>query len=244
MNHDFSVKVYVLGETTEQPQVQKSLYTAVDHAQRFLKNINAKDPNSELAQINKINAKGTFPVSHELGRAIETGLAVSKKTNGVFDITRPSNQSYYKKIKIKEGALSLKAAGIVIDLDDLSAGLLADLIADDLVNAGWNDCLVKVGDAYVSRGSDLYNPWKIPVVVPGNTQAKRVLYYKAKGGASGATWKGSVTAFAPSGAESIGIAAALHLMGIEGAKNFLAGNKNLRALFIDDHGNVTHIPKY
>ena len=244
LDGELMAKVYVIGETDQQQQVQKSLYTAVDHARRFLKTIDRKDPQSEISRLNQMNVKGVFPISPELARGVETGIEISKKSNGMFDVTSASNTPLYKKVSLKNGELKLGSEGIVLTLDNITEGLLADLIADDLNNAGWSDALVKVGGAYVSRGSDSQGPWNIPIVVPGSTRAKRVIYYKAKDGASGATWKKSVTVFAPTGAKALGYANALHRMGIEEAKKFIAGHKELRAVFIDSQGNVTHIPKF
>lgn len=243
LGDNLQARIYLVAQPQAKAQVQEALYTAVDHARQALTTIQ-----QELTGVQQ--KSGSFMISAELAKAIDAGLTLSRKTNGLFNITTSGD---YKQIKVSTKSNSLKLKGTVqIDLDPILKGYLADQIANDLVQAGWANCLVKIGQVYVTRGNDTNAPWRIPVVIPSEKIAKRVLYYKTKQiQAAGATWSApptespelkSVTIFSSSGADSEALANAVFKMGMETGKKFLARNRNLSAIFVDHQGNLTNIP--
>lgn len=241
-------RIYVVGEPQAKEAVQEALYAAIDHARAALTKME-----SELVSINQKGSQGKHMVSPELARAVAAGVELGRKTNGLVDITTNGN---YTKIKanMRSNTIKIGEGNVPLNLDPILKGFLSDLIADDLHAAGWTNCLVKIGNVYVTRGNDATAPWRIPVVVPSERIAKRVLYYQAKGAkAAGATWSGpkeatggaglnSVTVFSASGADSEGLANAVLKMGMEEGKKFLARNKNLSAILVDSDGKLTNIP--
>lgn len=241
-------RVYVVGQPQAKAMVQEALYAAIDHAREALTKME-----SEVADINQKGGKGKQLVSPELAKAVAAGVALGEKTNGLVDITGNGN---YKKIdvSIRSNSLTIKADQVQLNLKPMLKGFLADLIADDLTASGWANCLVKIENVYVTRGNDANAPWRIPVVVPSDKTAKRVLYYQAKhdkaAGATGSSRQdasasadlNSVTIFSASGADSEGLANAVLKMGLEDGKKFLARNRKLSAIFIDSAGNLTNVP--
>ncbi|MBI4124567.1 MAG: FAD:protein FMN transferase [Deltaproteobacteria bacterium] len=241
-------RIYLVGQPQAKAMVQEALYAAIDHARAATAKME-----SELTAINQQKGQGKHMVSPELASAVAAGLELGSKTNGLVDITGVGN---YKRIQanLRSNTLKIKADNVQLNLEPILNGFLADLIANDLSAAGWGNCLVKIGNVYVTRGNDASAPWRIPVVVPSEKIAKRVLYYQAKqekaAGATGQVGKeisagaglNSVTIFSASGADSEGLAAAVLKMGMEEGKKFLARNKNLSAIFVDSQGNLTNVP--
>ena len=240
-----TTRIYLVGQPEAKAQVQEALYAAVDHAREA-----AAKMQSELDGINQQKTKGNIMVSAELAQAVHAGLELSGKTKGAFDLTAGSFRKV--KVNLRNNSIKISGANIQIDLAPILKGFLADLIADDLVKSGWPNCLVKIENIYVTRGSDIQKPWSIPVVVPSEKVAKRVLYYKTKmDQAAGATWSPtaaaspdlkSVTVFSKSGANAEGLASTVYRMGLEEGKKFLSANKSLSAILVDNQGNLTNVP--
>lgn len=240
------VRIYLIAQPQAKEEVQRTLYATVDHARNALTKIN-----QGLQALNRQKSEGTFMIDADLAKALHAGAALSEKTNGEFDVTRAG---LYKKVKVdvKDKEIKIKANGVQFNLDYILKGFLGDLMAEDLAAAGWTNTLIKVGEVYVTRGNDVNAPWRIPVVVPGENIAKRVLYYQATGeAAAGATWVPaaeaasdlkSVTIFAKSGAESQGLANTISHLGFEKGKQFLARNKSISAILVDTQGNLTNLP--
>lgn len=240
-----TARVYLIGQAEAKTPVQEALYAAIDHARASLEKIQ-----DEIAAINQQKSKENTMVSPELAKALHAGLELSEKTGGQFDITAGN----FKKMKVnlKNNSVKILGENIQIDLAPILKGVLADLIAEDLAKAGWPNLLIKIENVYVTRGNDANAPWRIPVVVPSQKIAKRVLYYKTKKErAAGATWSPSeatssnlqsVTIFSQSGANAEGLSSTVYRMGMEGGKAFLAKNKSLSAIFVDTQGNLTNVP--
>lgn len=290
----FKARIYVAADTAQQAQVQDALYQSTDHAKAAFAKLNAASPESEISRINRKKTARSYTVSPELARALEIAHSVSKETDGRFDVTfssplitvfnhagktPKSNGDFsvdfkspsgsYKNIKInpKTNELKITADGLTIDLRHILAGLLADLIAKDLSDAGWKSALVKVEEAYVAHGSDVNEPWKIPVVEPKTDIAKRVLLYRATG-VGAATVGGkrglevidpktksaatpdfkSVTVFdaeTAGAARAQGLATAVYCMGFEEGERFIRKHKKtLRAVFGNTDGSLTNIPEF
>lgn len=261
---DAKVRIYVVADVQAQNQVAASMYQAVDHARGAWKKLDGSNSGSEVGRINAQKRGGNFRVGPELTHAIASGLDVARLTRGAFDLTTDSTESTFNKVKINKsnGALTLKSDNIALNLKDLLYGVLTDIIADDLVRAGWRNCLVKIETVFVSRGNDANGPWKIPVMTPSDRLASRVLFYKAKQDLSAATFPmknavsvvdprtrqiaatdlRSATIFARSGAEANALAQALYVMGLNDAKSFLARNKKFRAVLNTTSGEMIHVP--
>ncbi|OGQ04505.1 MAG: hypothetical protein A2W61_07530 [Deltaproteobacteria bacterium RIFCSPLOWO2_01_44_7] len=266
LNDKLKVRIYVAGEVSAKTQVQETLYKAVDHARETLNKLDVSNPSSELAKINQKKTAGNFTVSPELAKAIEVSLDVSRWTKGAFDITFDSKEGNFREIKVNSDSneLKIKIDNMTINLRHVTKGILADLIADDLGNAGFKNCLVKVGSVFVTRGNDVSGPWKIPVIAPSDKLAKKALLYKATdvSAATLTTNDGSidvvdprnksratsdlksVTVFTQSGTKAEGLAAAVYVMGSNDGKKFLEKNSNLRGVLGDKEGNLTHIPEW
>lgn len=262
---NLKARVYVASDTAAQSQVQDALYQAIDHAKTAFTKLNASNPNSEISQINQKKEAGTFTLSAELAKAIEIARAISKQTDGFFDITFNSPSGNYKNLKIdtKDNILTIKENNITIDLRYILSGFLADLIAEDLSNAGWKNTLVKVDETYVANGNDISQPWKIPVLTPTNTIAKRALLYRSTDTAA-ATLSGRqaqdvinpktksavasdlklVTIFTKGAAKAQGTAAGIYAMGREDGKIFLLRHSEFRGVFGDSTGTLTNIPEF
>ncbi|MDP2599617.1 MAG: FAD:protein FMN transferase [Deltaproteobacteria bacterium] len=262
----YKIKIYVVGDVQARNQIQESLYKAVDHASATSKKIDANDPSGELGAINAKQAKGEYMVSPELAEAINDGWEASEWTKGLYDITYASAQGSYKdvKIKTKTNELKIKKDGILINLDYIARGVLADQIADDMNNAGWKNVLVKLEDVFVARGNDVNGPWKVPIITPTDKLAKRALYYKATdvAAASVTTNRGpiriidgktkqlaqsdlrSVTLFMANAAKAEGLAAGIYVMGLHKGKEFILKYPYLRSVLGDTQGQLIFVPEF
>lgn len=258
LTRDWKTRIYVVADVHAKTQIQSSLYRAVDHARETGGKFNADQLDSELGRINAAGHKGSFMVSRELAQAIAAGLKAAKMTRGAFDIVSRGGNYRSVGIRAKTGELTLKQDGIRIDLKNIARGVLADIIAEDLLKEGWQNLLVKVDTVFVTRGSDAVGPWKVPVMTPSNKLAARMLFYKAVGDVSASTFPSSTrsngllatpdllsaTIFGTSGAEAEALSVALYGMGDAQAHRFLKKNKHLRAVLEDGSGNLQHIPDW
>ncbi|MBI5298835.1 MAG: FAD:protein FMN transferase [Deltaproteobacteria bacterium] len=262
---NLKARIYVAADTTAQSQVQDALYRATDHAKATFAKLNVNNPDSEVSQINQKKTAGTFTLSAELAKAIETAQSVSKQTDGFFDITFNSPSGNYKSLKIdtKNNVLTIKENNVTIDLRYILSGFLADLIAEDLSNAGWKNALVKVDETYVANGNDISEPWKIPVLTPTNTIAKRALLYRSTDTAAATLGSKQlqdiinpktksavtsdlklVTIFTKGAAKAQGTSAGIYAMGREDGKIFLLRHSEFRGVFGDNTGTLTNIPEF
>ncbi|MFK5981885.1 MAG: FAD:protein FMN transferase [Flavobacteriaceae bacterium] len=101
---------------------------AVSEISRIEKVISSWDPNSETSSINKNAGIQPVKVSEELFKLIERALAISKLTNGAFDISYASMDRIWKfdgsmkempsEEKIKESVLKVGYENIILDEDN------------------------------------------------------------------------------------------------------------------------------
>lgn len=240
------VKIYVVGDAAAKTQIQEALYRAVDHARETAKKLDAGNAAGELSGINQKKTGGNFMVSEELAKAVAAGIHVAEWTK----------ESGFKNVKVNEknNEIKIGAKDVTLDLHNILRGFLADLMAGDLTKAGWKNCLIKLGNAFIAKGNDVKGPWKIPIIVPADKLAKRAFYYKATnvGAATLSVADGdkapsnlkSTTVFANDAAKALGLATAIYGMGEEEGKKFLEKNKGLRAVLVNSEGKITHIPEY
>lgn len=154
-------------------------------------------PNSELSLFNKFIDTTWFSVSHDLAYVVTEALEVSKKTNGMFDITvgplvnlwgfGPRNRPQkiptdieieknikkigYKSISARLSPPSIKKnrTNIYCDLSSIAKGFGVDKVSEYLTKKGITNYLVEIGGELRASGNKFGGNWRVGVSVPNQT---------------------------------------------------------------------------
>ncbi|OGQ37982.1 MAG: hypothetical protein A2W61_07535 [Deltaproteobacteria bacterium RIFCSPLOWO2_01_44_7] len=206
------------------------------------------DPAGELAGLTNQKTNGTFNVSHDLAKILQTTQDVANKLR----------EPMAKKISVdlEKNQVTLKSPEVIINIEPVLKGYLADVIVDDMVKAGWQDTFLELQGIYVAKGQDFNGYWKIPVVDNTTANAHRAFFYKAFHNVAAATVGQqdrslsqtdsdlkSVTVFTEEGAcKAQGLAAAAYAAGATNAKKILKVAAS-RSVLVDQEGNFVQIPE-
>ena len=172
----FSAMGTVCGVTVYGDGAVESLSVVKDRIMELHHQLNAYDPRSEIAKINR-NAGGIFTeVSADTRRLIERSLRFSEQTDGLFDITTtPLSQLWKDAIRTKRlppEAERRRAAALVnyrdvlvegnrvllknreqrIDLGAIAKGYAADEAKRILREQGVTDALINFGGTVITVG--------------------------------------------------------------------------------------------
>jgi len=150
---------------------------------------------SELSEINRTDAGVPFEVSGPLGELLSEALAVSRLTDGAFDITvgpllalwgfgqkrgrteLPSDKDVVSALA-RTGADNLvldpstatvtkKIPGLDLDLSAIAKGYAVDRISDALAAAGFRHYLVEIGGEVRANGRNSRDvPWRVGIEKP------------------------------------------------------------------------------
>ena len=152
------------------------------------------DSDSEISAFNRLNDVGSWIETHEiLIDVLAVALEVSRKTNGVFDVTiaplvelwgfgleevfePPHPESIartlklvsYKLLEIDEKRQAMrKLADIKLDLSGIGKGYGVDHLANLLIEHDCSDFLVDIGGEIRVRGrNESMKPWRVGMEVP------------------------------------------------------------------------------
>ena len=151
---------------------------------------------SEISKFNRYQQLDWFPVSKDLARVVSSAQAVSKITQGAFDITiaplidlwgfgskvqlaTPTDEqiknalqkSGYQRLEVRNESPALRKRNnaLRIDLSAIAKGFAVDTIAEFLNQNQYNDYLVEIGGELRNRGfNPKGKPWKIGIQSPEN----------------------------------------------------------------------------
>ena len=153
------------------------------------------DPDSELSRFNADGTTEWFPVSVELVRLVDQALAVSRLTDGAFDVTvgplvnlwgfgpeahpdaippraeidaaRARVGWHLLHVRDEPPALSKDRPDVYVDLSAIAKGHGVDRVAELLEAKGLDDYLVEIGGELRGRGLNAEGaPWRIAIERP------------------------------------------------------------------------------
>ena len=153
---------------------------------------------SDVAKFNQNNGTGWLPISAETMHVVKNAQAISKLTNGSFDITvgklvnlwgfGPTinltaipaadkisallAQSGYQELQLQENppALHKNNEMLYIDLSAIAKGYAVDAVAQLLQDLNITNYLVEIGGEIVAHGKKGSKPWVIGIEAPDTQQ--------------------------------------------------------------------------
>lgn len=162
-----------------------------DLLQRINQSMSTYIPDSELMRFNQFPADKIFPLSDDLFKVIRSALEVSKKTNGLYDITvgplvniwgfgpkkinkLPDQKTIqttlervgYQKLQLHPNGLLKTQSDLFVDLSSIAKGFAVDEVASLLQKQGFDDILVEIGGELRAEGSKFGKPWRIGLERP------------------------------------------------------------------------------
>jgi thiamine biosynthesis lipoprotein len=173
--------------------LESTVDAVLDEVDRHLSGWN---PSSDLIRFNKETSTDWVPVPALLAEAVEQSLAVSRDSDGAFDVTvgplvrawgfgagavegdavptpadldRLSEAVGYRKLasRAHPPALRKSSPALQLDLDGIAPGIAIDRIAARLEALGIRDYLVELGGEVRARGrSSAGRPWRVAVEAP------------------------------------------------------------------------------
>lgn len=193
MGTTYSATVSQLPDGVSRANVEAAIAAVLREADEHLSGWNDR---SELVRFNAHAGTDWQPVSSVLFEAVEQAQAVSRATNGTFDVTvgplvrawgfgaranpDPSAPSPdhltqllgdvgYTKLELRASPPAMRKAtpGLEIDLDGIAPGWAVDRIAARFESLGIRDYLVELGGEVRARGmSPEGRRWRVAVEVP------------------------------------------------------------------------------
>lgn len=227
---------------------QEALRQAALHTRQILDRLDPLNPVSEIALLLAKKEAGTFPISPELAQILYTTQQIAKQMG----------EPLARKIKVdrEKNEVKLRSPDVIINIEPLLKGFLADQMMQSLEQAGFSNSFLNVEEIFVARGRDFNGPWKIRVVDQTTANAQHAFLYTAsdtaaatvsfdqRGMALPSADLKSVTIFTKeSASEAQGLAAAAYAMGLTNAKKFLEDLEIERAVLIDTDGRFHQVPE-
>jgi len=193
MGTTYSVSIPRLPEGVQRASVESAIADVLREADEHLSGWNDQ---SELVRFNANALTDWQPVSPVLFEAVAQALAVSRATNGTFDITvgplvrawgfgagadaEPAVPSAatiaellgnvgYARLELRTSppALRKSSAGLAIDLDGIAPGWAVDRIIERFEALGIHDYLVELGGEVRARGLNAEGRrWRVAVETP------------------------------------------------------------------------------
>ena len=186
--------VEVVWRTTGEHDRAEVVRGALDRMEELASRMSLYEPGSELARINAEAGKTAVSVSNEVLNVIEKSLAISRATEGAFDITVGSVEAAWGDIEHEGGgkvpaepaildALSrvgyqhvridpeaktvfLEREGMRIDLGGIAKGYIADQGMDWLHKGGIQAALINAGGDVLASGGPDSPSWRIGLQDP------------------------------------------------------------------------------
>ncbi|GAB4288984.1 MAG: FAD:protein FMN transferase [Myxococcota bacterium] len=190
---------------------------AIDEARRIDGLLSTYKSDTEIAQINASAGEKAVIVSAETLKIINTGLDISKKSYGAFDITWaalsdiwkfeleetpkvPTSEELapilklidYKNVKVdpKRRTVFLPKKGMRIDVGGLAQGYVMERVADTLKKNGVRDFRVRIGRSVMVNGTERGRPWMIKVPDIRERRAGEIPPVPLQGKAMFTSWDG------------------------------------------------------
>jgi len=185
------VNVWIWGE--DGVAAQKSADAVFAEMKRLDKEMTTWDPASEVSQINTAAGEKPVAVSAETYAVIERAVDVSKRTNGIFDIsvgafkglwkfdedmdgTLPDPEDVKKRLALvswkdilldaKKHTVFLRKKGMSITLGGIAKGYAVDKCVAILRGEGLHDFMVQAGGDMYIAGKKGTAPWVVGIRDP------------------------------------------------------------------------------
>ena len=187
--------ISVVNPSNKKPVVLLTLKKEID---ALLVEVNRQmstyDSNSEISQFNQYQQTDWFSISKDFAFVVSSAQAISKDTQGAFDITisplidlwgfgaktqftAPTEQQIKRALKnTGYGLLAVRTSppaikklnkNIRIDLSAIAKGFAVDKVAEHLNKKGYLDYLVEIGGEVRNQGfNPKGKPWKIGMESP------------------------------------------------------------------------------
>jgi len=192
MGTQYSIKVTGLLAESDlgrlQTEVDRRLEQINDRMSTYL-------PDSELSRFNRHQDDSWFEVSDETALVVAAALEISRKTDGVFDITvgplvnlwnfgpdpRPDeipteeqiaqarSQVGYQRVEVRTSPPALRKThpDVYVDLSAIAKGYAVDAVAELLNRRGVKAFMVEIGGEVRTRGAKPDGqPWRIGIEKP------------------------------------------------------------------------------
>jgi thiamine biosynthesis lipoprotein len=193
MGTTYSVSIPRLPDGTDRAAVEAAIADVLREADEHLSGWNDR---SELVRFNNSSSTDWHPVSQVLFESVEQAQAVSRATNGTFDVTvGPLVRAWgfgadasaeaasppaelvaqlrakvgYEKLELRPSppALRKSTPGLEIDLDGIAPGWAVDRVAARFEALGLHDYLVELGGEVRAKGANAGGRrWRVAVETP------------------------------------------------------------------------------
>lgn len=175
----------------DEEQIWALINTCIKEVYRIERLISEWIPNSEVSQLNQQAGKEPIEVGKELYQLLERSMAISKLTQGAFDLTFLAYYDYwnfngnqpfpfdtakikaltpfvnYEKIQLLPDQKVFLPKGFKIGLGGIGQGYAVDKIKKMLLDNGYNDFVINSsGDVYAHGLRADGTPWKVGVASP------------------------------------------------------------------------------
>jgi FAD:protein FMN transferase len=192
-DHAMGTNVSVWFWTDREADAARTAHAMFDEIKRIDMVMTTWKPDSEISKINSASGEHPVKVSDETLAVIERAVDVSRRSNGVFDITVQAFHGLWKFDEDMDGSLPdqaevkkrlalvgwkdivvdrkaktvfLRRKGMAITLGGIAKGYAVDKCAELVKKAGFSDFIVQAGgDMYVS-GSKGPEPWMVGIRDP------------------------------------------------------------------------------
>ena len=192
MGTTWSVAMLPNPDGTDAAALEQRLQERLDQINRLM---STYDPQSELSRFNSQASTDWFALSEETAQVIELSLAISRLTDGAFDVSVgplvelwgfgatmrgeriPSEDQVresmtlvgYENIRLRRTppAVSKQIPGLRIDLSAVAKGYAVDALAEILKQQGIRNYLVEIGgELQISGHRGDGAPWQIAIEKP------------------------------------------------------------------------------
>lgn len=117
---------------------------------------------------------------------ISKAVELSALTNGWYDVTAPSERHIFRtrdwrRVTLDKNThtIAFTLGGMHLDLRRIFLGFAADLIMQDILQAGFSDAKVSVGPVQRVAGNDIFSRWGMQISFGGAGEySSRALNYK------------------------------------------------------------------
>jgi len=192
-DHAMGTNVSVWFWTDREADAARTAHAMFDEIKRIDMEMTTWKPDSEISKINSASGEHPVKVSDETLAVIERAVDVSRRSDGVFDITVQAFHGLWKFDEDMDGSLPdqvevkkrlalvgwkdiivdrakktvfLRRKGMAITLGGIAKGYAVDKCAELIKKAGFTDFIVQAGgDMYVS-GSKGPEPWMVGIRDP------------------------------------------------------------------------------
>ena len=189
MGTTFSIKIIPAGSYNNYQKLELGIDSVLEAVNQKM---STWDPNSEISKFNRIRSTDVIPVSAQLFEVVESGMTLSEKTDGAFDITvfelmglwgfgpapkkgMPTDEEINKvlertgwnQIRLLDKNIKKLNPKIKIDLNAIAKGYGVDQVFHYFSSLGYTDVFVEIGGEVRCSGKNQYNKsWSLGIEDP------------------------------------------------------------------------------